>query len=105
MDKNLVGHPVGLRPFKYQTMHFHSVCEGGETWPGTQRRGLVWQFLDPVGDVKTGWKPRLELVVFECFDLQEAFLFCQSLRFVPLKEFYEMQDEERLLVRFWMGTE
>jgi len=20
------------RPFKYQTMHFHSVCEGGETW-------------------------------------------------------------------------
>merc|ERR1712061_974174 len=19
-------------PFKYQTMHFHSVCEGGETW-------------------------------------------------------------------------
>lgn len=32
-------------PFKYQTMHFHSVCEGGDTW------------------------------------------------FVPLKEFYEMQDE------------
>jgi len=32
-------------PFKYQTMHFHSVCEGGETW------------------------------------------------FVPLNEFYEMQDE------------
>ncbi|CAK9004775.1 unnamed protein product [Durusdinium trenchii] len=34
------------KPFKYQTMHFHSVCEGGETW------------------------------------------------FVPLKEFYEMQDQE-----------
>lgn len=34
------------RPFKYQMMHFHSVCEGGDTW------------------------------------------------FVPLKEFYEMQDEE-----------
>jgi len=33
-------------PFKYQTMHFHSVCEGGETW------------------------------------------------FVPLKEFYDAQDEE-----------
>jgi len=34
------------QPFKYQTMHFHSVCEGGETW------------------------------------------------FIPLKEFYEMQNEE-----------
>mmetsp|Transcript_87463 Transcript_87463/g.183051 ORF Transcript_87463/g.183051 Transcript_87463/m.183051 type:complete len:301 (-) Transcript_87463:109-1011(-) len=34
------------KPFKYQTMHFHSVCEGGETW------------------------------------------------FMPLKEFYELQDEE-----------
>merc|ERR1712232_1130762 len=33
-------------PFKYQTMHFHSVCEGGETW------------------------------------------------FVPLNEFYELQDNE-----------
>lgn len=33
-------------PFKYQTMHFHAVCAGGETW------------------------------------------------FVPLKEFYELQDEE-----------
>ena len=23
------------RPFKYQTMHFHSICEGGETWSGS----------------------------------------------------------------------
>lgn len=46
------------RPFKYQTMHFHSVCEGGETW------------------------------------------------FVPLKEFYEMQDEETRdrWDRYWMVT-
>eukprot|EP00435_Cladocopium_sp_Y103_P024686 s220_g6.t1 len=46
------------RPFKYQTMHFHSVCEGGETW------------------------------------------------FVPLKEFYEMQDEEtrNRWDRYWMVT-
>lgn len=45
-------------PFKYQTMHFHSVCEGGSTW------------------------------------------------FVPLKEFYEMQDEEtrRRWDRYWMIT-
>jgi len=45
-------------PFKYQTMHFHSVCEGGETW------------------------------------------------FVPLKEFYEMQDAETksLWDRLWMVT-
>ncbi|CAJ1430482.1 unnamed protein product, partial [Effrenium voratum] len=43
-------------PFKYQTMHFHSVCEGGETW------------------------------------------------FVPLKEFYEMQDAETKArwERYWM---
>jgi len=34
------------KPFKYQTMHFHSLCDGGETW------------------------------------------------FVPLNEFFEMQDEE-----------
>lgn len=46
------------KPFKYQTMHFHSVCEGGETW------------------------------------------------FVPLKEFYEMQDEEtrERWSRYWMIT-
>merc|ERR1712187_797684 len=45
-------------PFKYQTMHFHSVCEGGETW------------------------------------------------FVPLKEFYELQDEEtkKRWDRLWMIT-
>lgn len=43
-------------PFKYQTMHFHSVCEGGETW------------------------------------------------FVPLREFYEMQDEDTRAFwdRLWM---
>merc|ERR1712216_582611 len=46
------------KPFKYQTMHFHSVCEGGETW------------------------------------------------FVPLKEFYQMQDEEtrERWNRYWMIT-
>lgn len=46
------------RPFKYQTMHFHSVCEGGETW------------------------------------------------FIPLKEFFEMQDattQERWS-RMWFFT-
>lgn len=46
------------RPFKYQTMHFHSVCEGGETW------------------------------------------------FIPLKEFYELQDDETKARwnRTWMIT-
>jgi len=46
------------KPFKYQTMHFHSVCEGGETW------------------------------------------------FMPLKEFYERQDEETKARwdRLWMIT-
>jgi len=46
------------RPFKYQTMHFHSVCEGGETW------------------------------------------------FMPLKEFYESQDEETRAKwdKLWMIT-
>lgn len=46
------------RPFKYQTMHFHSVCDGGQTW------------------------------------------------FVPLKEFYEMQDEDTKARwdRYWMLT-
>jgi len=46
------------RPFKYQTMHFHSVCEGGETW------------------------------------------------FMPLKEFYESQDEETRARwdKLWMIT-
>jgi len=45
-------------PFKYQTMHFHSVCEGGETW------------------------------------------------FIPLKEFYELQDMEtrKKWDRYWMVT-
>mmetsp|Transcript_98774 Transcript_98774/g.171173 ORF Transcript_98774/g.171173 Transcript_98774/m.171173 type:complete len:314 (-) Transcript_98774:31-972(-) len=45
-------------PFKYQTMHFHSVCEGGETW------------------------------------------------FIPLKEFYEMQDEATRARwnKYWMVT-
>lgn len=45
-------------PFKYQTMHFHSVCEGGETW------------------------------------------------FVPLNDFYELQDEEtrRRWDGYWMIT-
>jgi len=45
-------------PFKYQTMHLHSVCEGGETW------------------------------------------------FVPLKEFYELQDEKTRMHwdRLWMVT-
>lgn len=46
------------KPFKYQTMHFHSVCEGGETW------------------------------------------------FMPLKEFYELQDEETRARwdKLWMVT-
>lgn len=46
------------KPFKYQTMHFHSVCQGGETW------------------------------------------------FVPLKEFYEMQDDQTKARwdRYWMVT-
>jgi len=46
------------KPFKYQTMHFHSVCEGGETW------------------------------------------------FIPLKEFYEMQDEQTRARwdSYWMIT-
>eukprot|EP00933_Yihiella_yeosuensis_P043619 TRINITY_DN384_c2_g1_i1.p1 TRINITY_DN384_c2_g1~~TRINITY_DN384_c2_g1_i1.p1 ORF type:complete len:295 (+),score=34.01 TRINITY_DN384_c2_g1_i1:209-1093(+) len=45
-------------PFKYQTMHFHAVCEGGETW------------------------------------------------FVPLSDFYEMQDAETKARwdRYWMIT-
>ena len=56
------------RPFKYQTMHFHSVCQGGETWlePQTKLR-LAENPGDPPGVVA---------------------------RFVPLKEFYEMQDDE-----------
>lgn len=47
------------KPFKYQTMHFHSVCEGGETW------------------------------------------------FMPLKEFYELQDDETRVRwdRLWMVTD
>lgn len=46
------------KPFKYQTMHLHSVCEGGETW------------------------------------------------FIPLKEFYEMQDEQtkKRWDSYWMIT-
>ena len=28
------------RPFKYQTMHFHSTCEGGETWCGASERAF-----------------------------------------------------------------
>jgi len=46
------------RPFKYQTMHFHSVCDGGQTW------------------------------------------------FVPMNEFYEMQNEETKARwdRYWMVT-
>lgn len=46
------------RPFKYQTMHFHAVCEGGETW------------------------------------------------FIPLKEFFEMQDAKtrERWERLWMIT-
>lgn len=46
------------KPFKYQTMHLHAVCEGGETW------------------------------------------------FIPLKEFYEMQDEQtrKRWDSYWMIT-
>jgi len=46
------------KPFKYQTMHFHSICEGGETW------------------------------------------------FIPLMEFYEMQDEATKAKwdKYWMIT-